>query len=200
MKIIGLCGGSGSGKGTVSSLFNRFGVIAIDTDRVYHEITSHPSECLISLAREFGSEIVKNGALDRAKLREIVFDPLYSDIRLARLNEITHKYVIAETERLIIEYDMAGRKGVIIDAPLLFESGLDKRCDVVISVVANSEVRIARIMLRDGISLESARRRIDSQIPDSVLIQKSDYVICNDGDLDHLYGEVLSVHNKIFEN
>ncbi len=199
MKIIGLCGGSGSGKGAVSTIFQSLGVVSVDTDRVYHEITSRPSECLMALADEFGGEIIRNGALDRAKLRNIVFDPQQSAVLLSRLNAITHKYVIAETERLILEYDRQGYKGVIIDAPLLFESGLDKRCEKVIVVVANKEVRLARIMLRDGISLEAARRRVDSQVQDSVLVEKCDYIIHNDGDLDDLYDEVLSVHNKIFE-
>ena len=200
MKVIGLCGGSGSGKGAVSDILHGFGIAVIDTDRVYHEITSRPSECLSALANEFGSEVVCNGALDRARLREIVFDPEHSRTRLSRLNSITHKYVIEETERLISLYRQTGAKGVLIDAPLLFESGLDGRCDTLIAVVANKEVRIARIMLRDGITLDAARKRIDSQIPDARLCEMVDHVIRNDSTLDELYSEVRRIHDKIFEN
>ena len=199
MKVIGLCGGSGSGKGAVSDILRGFGIAIIDTDRVYHEITSRPSECLSALAEEFGAEVIRDGALDRARLREIVVEPAHSSTRLLRLNSITHKYVIAETERLVLFYRENGAKGVVIDAPLLFESGLDDRCDTVIAVIANREVRLARIMLRDGLSLDAARKRIEAQIPDARLCEMVDHVICNDGTIDELYSEVRRVHNKIFD-
>ena len=164
MKIIGLCGGSGSGKGAVARIFSSFGILHIDTDRVYHEITSHPSECLDALVAEFGIEIAPDGALDRARLREIVFSEPSSNEKLRRLNRISHKFVIAEIELLIENYKANGAKGVLIDAPLLFESGLDGRCEKVIAVTASKEVRIARIMLRDGITLDAARKRISAQL------------------------------------
>ncbi len=199
MKVIGLCGGSGSGKGAVSSILSTFGIAAIDTDRVYHEITSHPSDCLDALAAEFGRDIIGDEGLDRARLREIVFASPHSSTRLARLNSITHKYIIEETERLIAEYRQNGVKGVLIDAPLLFESGLDKRCDKVIAVLASREVRLARIMLRDGISLDDARRRVDAQLSDEILAEKADYVVRNDGTLEELYDEVSRAYTQIFE-
>ena len=200
MKVIGLCGGSGSGKGAVSSLFGTYGIPAIDTDAVYHDITSRPSPCLDALASEFGVRIVKDGALDRAALREIVFFSPDSAAKLKKLNAITHKYIIAETEKIISAYEKRSVPGVIIDAPLLFESGLDKRCDTVIAVVANREVRIARIMLRDGITLEAARARIDAQMPDTRLAEMADVVIRNDGTLDELKSAVRNAYEQIFEN
>ena len=200
MKVIGLCGGSGSGKGAVSSLFGTYGIPAIDTDAVYHDITSHPSDCLDALSREFGPRVVKDGGLDRAALREIVFFSPDSEGKLERLNAITHKYIIAETEKIISAYEKRSVPGVIIDAPLLFESGLDKRCDTVIAVVANREVRLARIMLRDGITLESARARIDAQLSDVRLAEMADLVIRNDGTLDELKSAVRAAYEQIFEN
>ena len=199
MKVIGLCGGSGSGKGAVARILSSFGIAHIDTDLVYHEITSRPSVCLDALAAEFGADIIRDGALDRARLREIVFAPPNSTQKLARLNSITHKYIIDETERRIQAYLADGVKGVLIDAPLLYESGLDRRCDCVIAVVADRGVRLARIMLRDGISLDAAKKRIDSQLSDKALADKADYVIYNNCTLEQLGGEVSRVYTQIFE-
>ena len=199
MKIIGLCGGSGSGKGAVSSLFGNYGIPAIDTDAVYHDITSHPSDCLDALASEFGPSVVNGGRLDRATLREIVFNSPDSAEKLNRLNAITHKYIIDETEKIISAYEKNGFRGVIIDAPLLFESGLDKRCDTVIAVLANREVRIARIMLRDGITLDAARARIDAQLSDAELVNRANIIIRNDGRIDELKSAVRLAYEQIFE-
>lgn len=199
MKIIGLCGGSGSGKGAVSSLFDAYGIPSIDTDAVYHDITSHPSDCLDALASEFGPSVVNAGRLDRATLREIVFNAPGSAEKLNRLNAITHKYIIDETEKIISAYEKDGFRGVIIDAPLLFESGLDKRCDTVIAVLANREVRIARIMLRDGITLDAARARIDSQLSDAELVNRANIIIRNDGTIDELKSAVRLAYEQIFE-
>lgn len=200
MKIIGLCGGSGSGKGAVSSLFGAYGIPSIDTDAVYRDITSRPSECLLALASEFGSRVIRDDRLDRAVLREIVFNSPDKSENLARLNAITHKYIISETEKIISAYEKDSVSGVIIDAPLLFESGLDKRCDTVLAVLANREVRVARIMLRDGITLDAARARIDSQISDSELADRANIIIRNDGTLDELKSAVRSAYEQIFEN
>ncbi len=198
MKVIGLCGGSGSGKGAVARILSGFGIVHIDTDLVYHEITSRPSACLDALRAEFGDGIAPNGSLDRAGLRDIVFAEPFSRERLARLNQITHAYVIEEAERRINECRLNGERGVIIDAPLLFESGLDSRCDRVIAVVASRELRLARIMLRDGISLDTAKKRIDAQLSDEALSAKADYTVTNDGTLEELYSSVKRIYLEIF--
>ena len=99
MKVIGLCGGSGSGKGVVSSLFDRRGIPAIDTDTVYRELTSVDSPCNRVLSNEFGKEIIStDGSLNRKKLRTIVFTGDDSKLHLKKLNEITHKYILDETD------------------------------------------------------------------------------------------------------
>ncbi len=200
MIVIGLCGGSGSGKGAVARFLSELGIAHIDTDKVYHEITSHPCACLDALADEFGGDVVCRGALNRQRLREIVFSQPDSDKKLSRLNSITHKFVIEETEALIERHARDGKRAALIDAPLLFESGLDRRCDRIIAVVANRQVRLARIMLRDGISLDAAQKRIDAQLSDEILAEKSDYVIKNDGTLDELRLTVAGVYKQIFEN
>lgn len=199
MKIIGLCGGSGSGKGTVASVFSRLQIPSVDTDAVYHHITSYLSPCVLELRREFGECVVKDGALDRSRLRDVVFDPEFVLKRQPRLNEITHKYVVDEVERLLSEYEKSGVRGAIIDAPLLIESRLHEKCDTVIAVVADREVRIARIMLRDSIDYIRAKNRIDSQMPDVELAKYADIVISNNGTYDELCKAVRAAYDQIFD-
>ena len=94
MKIIGLCGGSGSGKGTVCEIFSKNQIPAIDTDKVYRELTSADSECLRELKKAFGNDIIApNGSLDRRKLATIVFAGDNAASQLEMLNKISHKFI-----------------------------------------------------------------------------------------------------------
>ena len=93
MTVIGICGGSGSGKGAVCSIFLSLGMPSIDTDAVYHELTSWQSPCLKELMAEFGAQVGNGGRLNRTLLRELVFTPPFVKEKQSRLNEITHKYV-----------------------------------------------------------------------------------------------------------
>lgn len=200
MKIIGLCGGSGSGKGSACNLFRKYGIPFIDTDAVYREITDSPSECVTALEKEFGSEIItESGVLDRKALASIVFSGEGSEHRLARLNEITHKYILDETRRRLDEYRRMDALAAIVDAPVLFESGFDRECDFLVCVIADRDVRIERIMNRDGITREAAERRIDAQLSDEELVSRCDYMIRNDYDLAYLKQEVKAVLKKILE-
>lgn len=201
MKIIGLAGGSGSGKGTVAELFlTHYGIHSIDTDALYHSLTSQKSECLDALASEFGEEIISSdGALDRAALSRIVFFGDNADERRKRLNEISHYFVLAETRAMIDERRECGDFAVLVDAPLLFESGFDKECDAVISVIADRETRIDRIIKRDAITRDRAEKRIDSQVSDEFLREHSDFIIENNSNTTALLTEISSVV-KILKN
>ena len=200
MIIIGLCGGSGSGKGSVCKIFSEFGIPCIDTDAVYREITSAPSECLTALQNEFGIGIItESGALNRKKLASIVFSGEDSKLRLERLNEITHKFILDETRHRLDNYRAMDVVAAIVDAPVLFESGFDRECDVIVLVVAERELRITRIMSRDGITRKEAEQRINSQISDDELMLRCDYMIRNDYDLSYLKQEVKTVLKKILK-
>ena len=195
--LIGLCGGSGSGKGAVCAIFGALGIPSVDTDKVYHDITSYRSECLIELAEAFGEQIIRaDGTLDRARLADIVFTDGAGEKKIL-LEKITHKHILAKTRQIARSYNEEGYESVIVDAPLLFESGFDKECDTLICVCADSEVRIERIIARDGISRERAQARISKQLPDSYLISKCDYCITNNGDLRQLELKVKNVYKKI---
>ena len=104
--IIGLCGGSGSGKGTVGNIFSDFGYLSIDTDKVYRELTDNKTHCLDALVCEFGGSILsKNGTLDRKKLAGIVFS---DSEKLKRLNAITHHFILDEVRRIIAKAKKEG--------------------------------------------------------------------------------------------
>ena len=183
IKVVGLCGRSGSGKGYVSSRFFECGIPSIDTDRVYREsVLSGP--CLCEIVSEFGDSVLnEEGRLDRRSLAAIVFAPGCEE-KLVRLNEITHKYILQETLKLIERYEAEGHRSVIIDAPVLFESGFDKICDLKVCVTAPREVSVMRICERDSRSREEAERRLDSQIDESELVLMCDEAIVNDGESD----------------
>ena len=198
MIIIGLCGGSGAGKGTVAGFFAKCGIPSINADEVYKDISGVGSQLLSRLREAFGDEIItENGELDRRALSSLVFSEEGRETRLPILNKITHSAVIEETERRISELGSAGIDAVIFDAPQLFESGFDKKCDAVISVIADKETRIKRIMARDGISRERAVSRIDSQLSDEFFAKNSDFIIVNNGNVEELNEVIPSIANKI---
>ena len=194
MLVIGLTGPSGAGKGAVSQLFASHGIPVIDADAVYHKLLIPPSACLCELVNVFGSQILAtDGTLDRKVLGEIVFS---DKAQLARLNEITHRYVMATIREHIEAYRMQGKRAVILDAPQLFEAGADRDCNRIVSVIADRDIRIERILQRDGITKEAAMRRIDSQKSDSFFREHSHYLIENNGDLSAL---ILSVQKILSE-
>lgn len=195
MKIIGLCGGSGSGKGAVSAIFAEIGLVCLDTDKVYHEIISTDSECTIELIEAFGEKVHAHPGIDRRALREIVFS---SNEKRLRLNAIAHKHVINAVKKTISESKNA--PGFIIDAPLLFESRLNEICDVTLCVIADDDARLARIVARDGLTVDEAKARIAAQIPNEVLIEKCTYSIENNSDIDSLRDNVLQLKSLIFDN
>ena len=196
MKVIGMCGGSGSGKGVACSFFAELGIRIIDTDKVYHTITSSDTECMKELSSVFGTAIIENGKLNRKALADIVFS---SRDRLKLLNSITHKHILSEVRRIINRYQKEGATGVIVDAPLLFESGFDKECDATLAICASTETRISRIIKRDNISKEMAIKRIQSQKRDEWLKMTCDYYIDNDSTTDNLKSEVYEIAKKIFD-
>ena len=193
MLVIGLCGGSGSGKGTVCSLFSKHGLPSIDTDAVYRELTASNSPCTQALKDAFGNEIIsESGALNRKALSKLVFCGSDSKEKLRTLNQISHKFILEETRSRLKSFKERGYKAAIIDAPVLFESGFDSECDIIISVVAETNVRLSRIMLRDNISEEAAKSRIAAQLSNEELISRSDLVIENNSD-------IIDLENRINE-
>ncbi|MBQ7669365.1 MAG: dephospho-CoA kinase [Clostridia bacterium] len=175
--LIGVCGMSGSGKSHVSRAFASLGGHHVDTDKIYHALLEPRrgklSPCALAIAREFGDEVVKDATIDRGALGKIV----YSDPdRLLALNRIAHKYIKKAT---LAEVRKCGAQFALIDAPVLFESGFDKLCDFTVCVCADDETRIKRIVRRDNISEDDAKRRLANQTPQSDLVSMCDFTVDN---------------------
>ena len=190
MLTIGLTGPSGAGKGTVASLFARYGVPSIDTDAVYHDLLVPPSACLNELTARFGEAILSDqGTFDRKALAAVVFAPGHEQ-DLADLNRMTHRHVLREVRRLLAIYEAEGKSAVLVDAPQLFESGFDAECDFVLAVIASREARMSRIMARDELDEVRATARLDAAKPDSFFREHADAVICNQGAVEDMDAEV----------
>lgn len=172
--IIGVTGGSGTGKSTVSDYLKKAGFYVIDADSVAHSVMESGSPCLNEVLDFFGNEYLNSdGSLNRKKLGSKVFE---DKNLLEKLNEITHKYIIKEIEFLALKHPF-----VVIDAALLFESGLSKLCDKTIFVSCIKEIRIKRIMARDNVTEQYASSRINAQKDDDFYRQRCDFEIVNDG-------------------
>ncbi len=177
MLIVGLTGGSGCGKGYVSKLLAKEGIFSIDTDAVYHKMCYRNTPCMTELESHFGERIFfENGTLNRKALGAIVFA---DKDKLILLNHITHKYILAECELWLDARKDSGDYAAVIDAPVLFESGFDKHCDLIVSVLADREERIKRITSRDTITREEAEARINGQKTNEFYIENSDYILYN---------------------
>ncbi len=170
--VIGLTGPTGAGKSTLAAAWRELGCMIIDADRIAREVVSFP-ECLSHLKAEFGGDIVnENGSLNRKLLGQRAFsDP----DKTARLNAITHPSILREISDQIIRGKQSEVKAVIVDAPLLFESNADRFCDVSVAVTAPEELRLSRIMSRDGISRELASERIAAQHDEAYFLARARY-------------------------
>ena len=179
MRIIGLTGPTGAGKSTLCERFEALGIPCINTDDIYHSITSYPSPCVKELQTKFGDEIIdERGALDRVALAKLVFQGENTEENISSLNAITHKYVWNETNSILTQYQNRGKKLAVIDAPALFSSKIFvDACDLIISVICDKEIRIQRITKRDGISREKVLARMAAQPSDEFFIENSDYYI-----------------------
>ena len=195
MLVIGLTGPSGAGKSSVAELFSAYGLPVINADEVYHALLIPPSLCLDELTDHFGTDILSpNGMLNRRALGEIVFsDPA----ALEALNAITHHHVMREIRRRLEQMRSEKVPAAVIDAPQLFEAGADRDCNVIVSVLADRERRLQRIVLRDGISEEAASRRIDMQKSDDFFRAHSDYVIENNESGDRLSAAVRKILSEM---
>ena len=181
MRILGLTGPTGAGKGKVGTLLKERGAYIIDTDQLARDIVQPGSPCLAALAARFGNEILlEDGSLDRAVLAEKAFA---SPTQKAALEAITHPAIIALTHTHLAACDAAL---AVIDAPLLFESGMDTICDKTLAVLAPQDLRLQRIMQRDGITADAARRRMNAQHDDAFYRERADITIINDTDEDTL--------------
>ena len=186
--IIGLTGGSGSGKSEVANMLSESGAIVINVDKVAKEVTCE-AETLEELRKEFGSVVLdSDGKFARKRVAEVAF---HDKEFLAKLNRVTHRFTadrVIETLN-IIESESPGSV-VVIDAPIPVEHGFLDQVDNVWVVEANYGTRLERIMNRDGISEREAEARIRSQMPEEEYRKIADRLITNNGSIEELRDKV----------
>lgn len=185
--IVGITGGSGTGKSTACRFFRENGWFIIDADSVAREVCSKGTRCLGEIKAQFGAGIIdEDGNLKRKELGEIVFS---DKSRLDKLNSITHKYIVEEIKNRAKNND----GNIVIDAPLLLETGLDSLCDKTLCVLADEDIRIKRICKRDMISAETAKNRIASQREDGYYRERCDFSVTNNGTEEELIMETAKI-------
>jgi len=192
MKIIGITGGIGSGKSTVSRILRDLGAAVIDADVLAKSVTTEGSEALKELTEYFGNDIVDEaGELDRKKLASIAFsDP----VKLHALNSITHKYITEKIISAIEALRNSGKKDfIVIDAAIPIEKGFLDVTDEVWVVTADRETRIKRVMDRSDLTYEEVVNRINSQIRDEEYLRIADEVINNNGTIEELEQAVVKL-------
>lgn len=194
MIIIGITGGSGSGKSTVSSVFCNLGADAIDADDVYHKLLNSSAPLMREISKRFPEALGDNGKICRKKLAKMVFS---DRALLDDLNTITHKYVVEEIEKRIADLYEKSAEYICIDAIALFETPIGGMCNVTVGVIAPRSARISRITERDGIDVMSASARINSQPSDDFYREKCDFIINNDGDMEAVKKAADEIFNQI---
>lgn len=190
-KIVGLTGQSGAGKTTVSFLFETNDFFIINTDKIARQLQSEPFVIEI-LKNNFGDEVVTpDKALDRKQLARIVF----SDKKeLEKLNSIMFPLVIDKVKEIILDTE---EPLILLDAPQLFESGVNCICDTIVAVICSKNKLIERIVERDNITVENAKLRLNSQKTEKFFIDNADYVIQNNSDIENLIRETDNIINLI---
>lgn len=196
MKIVGVTGGSGTGKTAVCHEFKKLGAYTIDADQIARDIVFPGSSVLEDIILKFGKEYInKNGTLNRKKLAQTVF---HDESKRLKLNAIMHPAII---HKMLTEAQQAllnpQYKFVCLDAPLLIEGGLLPYCDSIVVVLAPIEDRIKRIMSRDCLTEKEAEQRISAQPPDAFYLDHADYRLINNKSETELLSEARKIFQKL---
>ncbi len=187
--ILGLTGGIASGKSTVSAYLAQNGALIIDADLIARQVVAKKSSGLKQIVAKFGGEILTaSGELDRKKLGKLVFS---NKELLKNLTDITGPLIRAEILREIEAAKKAQVKLVVLDIPLLFETGYQTLCDKVMVVTIPSKLQLERVMKRDNLSAAEARKRIANQLPASKRNELADVLIDNSKSVAETYQQVL---------
>ena len=200
--VIGLSGGIGSGKSTVSRMFRELGATVIDADAIVHELQAPGMPMVAELAREFGSQILDaTGALDRKALGAIVFA---DEAARLRLNQIVHPQVGAEFARRLAAAIESKAKLIVLDIPLLFEgrvsgkgSAASRSAETTVVVWVPEPVQIERQIARDRCTREDALARVRAQMPLDQKRELADHVIDNSGPLADTERQVQALYERL---
>ncbi len=201
MKIVGLTGGIGSGKSTVVRLFGELGVHWVDADNVAREVVERGTPALAAVTKHFGDDILtREGDLDRARLRQIIFE---SPEERTWLEALLHPIIRDELIRQLML--VSGKPSyhlpyVLLVSPLLFETDQHQLVDHSVVVDVPVDTQIARTMSRDNNSREQIERIIAAQMPRNERVAKADSIIDNTCPLEEVQCRVQELHNEFLVN
>ena len=185
--ILGITGGIATGKTAVSDILKSLDIKVIDMDIISREVIKLP-KIIQSIENEFGSDIIKNGTVDRKLLREFIFD---DKAKVQKLNNIMHPAII-EKAKNEIDRLKSSTPLIVVVIPLLFETNLEYLTDSILLVTADYDKQVERIMTRDNSTKTNAENIIAAQMPLSEKVKKSNYVIENNGTYEELKEKVLT--------
>ncbi|MDF7669563.1 dephospho-CoA kinase [Lactobacillus sp. ESL0703] len=193
--VLGLTGGIASGKSTADAFFKKQQLPIIDSDLIAHDILNVGEAGYHQVVQQFGRNFLNpDQTINRHQLGEVVFsDPK----QLSILNKITHPLIFQIIQTKITQNKQAGEQLVILDAPVLFESGAQKYCDKTLLITVSEEMQIKRLMARDGLTRKAALNRINSQMPLAKKVKLADYVITNTGTIEELEAQLAQLLFKL---
>lgn len=196
MVIVGITGSFGTGKTTVAKMLEGLGAEVIDADKIAHQILKPKTRVWKEVVSCFGQDILtKNKSIDRARLAEKIFGKKNS---LAKLNRITHPIILERIKRSIERYRRNRPNAlIVIDAPLLIESGLDEAVDRLIVVRVSPEKQITRCIQKTHLSDDQVRKRIDSQLSLGAKEKQADFIIDNDGPISETKKQVARIWKEL---
>ena len=188
MLKVAVTGNAGSGKSIVCRRFEKAGIHVIGTDRLARDAVAPNSPVFKALIERFGSKILKpDGRLNRQRLRDMI---LQNPSHRIAIEQLTHPVILEKMNAEIAALEHAGTDLVLVEVPLLFEAGFEKHFDFVITVSAKDDLKAKRIMARDRVSYDSALSLVRAQQPDADKVDRSDYVLQNNGTKETFIREV----------
>ncbi len=191
--IIGLTGGIAAGKSKSAKYFESLGAYAIDADAIAHELTAKGMPALNELVKSFGAGILlPAGDLNRKKLADIIFSDEKAKLKIEK---ILHAHIISRVNETISQN--IKKCNIVIDAPLLFEVGLDRICDKIVVVRVSYDIQLQRLLLRDKLNADQAKKRISSQMPMEKKVKLANFVIGNSGSKEDLQKRVKDLYKLL---
>lgn len=195
MHLIGLTGGTGSGKSEAGRRFAEHGIPVIDADAVGHRLIAPGGDLEAAVVEAFGPAIVSDGRIDRKKLGALVFNDA---AKRQQLNAMIHPAIRAEIARLCAEHASQGHRVALLDAALLAENGeLDAHLNALILVLASREIRLARLVKGRGMESAAAVLQIDAQTPPEKKRAAADWIVHNEGDIQELHRQVDTIAQEL---
>lgn len=187
---LGITGGIGSGKSYVCEIFRSMGMPVYDSDSMAKKLMNSSDKIRTAITNTWGDKIYNNGSLDKQKLADIIFNDKNA---LKTINSIVHPVVTDDFE----EWAKQQNSNIVInESAIIFEAGLEKYFDAIISITAPKEIRIARVLKRDNTNREQVISRINNQWHDDKIKERSDFIICNDSSAP-LLPQIISIIEKI---